>query len=358
MAAEFPIARPVLTYVNTWPIIAEIPRPRHPKKEIEQAVQYAESDMVTKKATGRSSARQDTDKATNKTAGVVGAISPNQQRILALLAKAKGGVTRKQMREETGILSGFSKLLGAPTKGRGFGVQQMRGQGLEPRGLVASKAVGNHIEYTITAAGRQVFEASDLSQGKTAHSFTLILAGVSEISDSLESALFKAGCHDALLGSRDGVVFLEFDRMAMTAREAILSAIRDVLRSGMPVQIRRVEPDDLVNASEIARRTGRSRESIRKLVSGDRGPGGFPQPISGLKNPSPTWRWSEVAAWFSNHHAVVHESASETARSIGGINALLELDRLGIKPWEVKAYEAVLRPTKRRRSQKKRLARN
>lgn len=129
------------------------------------------------------------------------------------------------------------------------------------------------------------------------HTFTLVLSGVSELSEEMETALFEAGCDDALLASRDGVIYLDFDREAPSFREAVLSAIADVARAAFTVA--RVEPDDLVTAAEIARRAGRSRENIRQLIRGTRGPGGFPPPVGGVTSRSPIWRWAQVAEWLT-----------------------------------------------------------
>jgi hypothetical protein len=89
------------------------------------------------------------------------------------------------------------------------------------------------------------------------HEFTLILSGVSESTEEMANALFEAGCDDALFGSRDGVVFLDFGRDAPSFRDAVLSALRDVRAAGYAVA--RVEPDDPVTAAEIARRLRRTR---------------------------------------------------------------------------------------------------
>jgi hypothetical protein len=130
------------------------------------------------------------------------------------------------------------------------------------------------------------------------YTFTLILAGIQEVTDEVEDALFEAGCDDALLGSRDGVVFLDFEREASSAREAVLSAIADVAKSGIGARVARVEPDEFVTMAEIARRANRSRENIRQLVAGLRGPGDFPPPVANLKQKSPIWRWADVEAWL------------------------------------------------------------
>jgi hypothetical protein len=129
------------------------------------------------------------------------------------------------------------------------------------------------------------------------HEFTLILSGVSESTEEMANAVYEAGCDDASLASREGVVFLGFDREAPSFRDAVLSAIRDVRMAGY--QVARVEPDDFVTAAEIARRLGRTRESVRQHILGVRGPGGFPAPVASLTGRSPLWRWAEVADWFS-----------------------------------------------------------
>jgi hypothetical protein len=128
------------------------------------------------------------------------------------------------------------------------------------------------------------------------HAFTLVLTGVSEVTDALEESLFESGCDDALLGYRDGIVYLDFDREATSFREAVLSALADVARAGF--EVARVEPDEFVTAADIAQRSGRSRENIRQLLLGTRGPGGFPAPVACLKGRSPLWRWAEVAEWL------------------------------------------------------------
>ena len=159
------------------------------------------------------------------------------------------------------------------------------------------------------------------------HSFTLVLTGVTEISGEVEDRLFEAGCDDTLLGMRDGVVFLDFDRESELLLDAIVSAISDVEQSGLEVKVIRVEPDDLVTASEIAERTGRSRESIRLLAAGQRGGGGFPPPVRGLKSRMRLWRWAEVIAWMAEHDGTAQPHAVQNAQTIAAVNGALELRR-------------------------------
>lgn len=161
------------------------------------------------------------------------------------------------------------------------------------------------------------------------HVFTLVLGGVRDLSEDLENAVFEAGCDDAVLGLRSGVAFLEFDREAASLPEAVLSAIEDV-ESVPHVDVVRVEPDDLVTASEIARRTGRSRESVRQLAGGLRGPGAFPPPLHNVCGTSPLWRWADVAEWFGTTlgDAKIDRREWEAAAFIAMLNSALQMHDL------------------------------
>lgn len=76
------------------------------------------------------------------------------------------------------------------------------------------------------------------------HFFTLILSGVAEITPELADALYAATHGDIELNLRDGVAFVEFERMAATLREAITTAIREVEQATMGVRVIRVESED------------------------------------------------------------------------------------------------------------------
>jgi hypothetical protein len=72
--------------------------------------------------------------------------------------------------------------------------------------------------------------------------FVLVLTGWSEPHESIEDALFEAGCDDALLIFRNQVPYLEFDRPAATLEEALLSAIQAVEATHLGARVLRVEP--------------------------------------------------------------------------------------------------------------------
>jgi len=154
--------------------------------------------------------------------------------------------------------------------------------------------------------------------------FTLVLEGLAFDREILD-ALFEAGCDDATFGEVDGVGFADFSRDGGSPSEVISEAIRQI-ESVPGLWVRRVEPDDLVTASEIAGRLGRSRESVRLLIAGERGPGGFPSPVSHLRSRSRLWRWSDVARWF---RGIDPDGAElERATFVAAVNEALELRHL------------------------------
>ena len=159
------------------------------------------------------------------------------------------------------------------------------------------------------------------------YTFTLLLVPGPELNADLEDQLFIAGCDDALVGVRDDVVFLDFDRQAESPLEAILSAVEAVEAAADGLRVARVEPDELVTAADIARRTGRSRESVRLLINGERGAGRFPTPVSGVHRRSRLWRWSAVVDWLLRHDPKMELTGGDLARTIAAVNGALELRR-------------------------------
>ena len=111
------------------------------------------------------------------------------------------------------------------------------------------------------------------------YQFTLIIEGPDLQADAIIDALFEAGCDNALVGRTDGVQYLDFDRNAPSLEDAILSAVVDVERIDA-AEVVRLADAGLVSMADIATRMGRTRESVRLLIAGERGPGGFPLPVS------------------------------------------------------------------------------
>ncbi|HUI03675.1 MAG TPA: hypothetical protein VLZ77_09045 [Acidimicrobiales bacterium] len=82
-----------------------------------------------------------------------------------------------------------------------------------------------------------------------------------------------------------------FERKSTSFLDAVLDSLDDMVDLGFePVSVE----DELVSMADIADRTGRSRQSISMLVSGDRGTGDFPPPVAGNVR-SPLWHWADVS---------------------------------------------------------------
>jgi len=79
--------------------------------------------------------------------------------------------------------------------------------------------------------------------------FTVILAGVREVSDELADALFEAGCDDGSPFSSQGVAAIGFDRDAESFEHAVRSAIADVQKTGCHVAWVKIEPEDLAGVA-------------------------------------------------------------------------------------------------------------
>jgi predicted DNA-binding transcriptional regulator AlpA len=112
--------------------------------------------------------------------------------------------------------------------------------------------------------------------------------------------------------------FVGFDREANSFLDAVLDAIAEVIELGFePVAIE----DELVSMADVAERTGRSRQSVSMLVSGQRGNGSFPRPVAGNVR-SPLWHWADIAAWFENA-GESNDSCEDRIRTIASINGAL-----------------------------------
>ena len=94
--------------------------------------------------------------------------------------------------------------------------------------------------------------------------------------------------------------------------------------TSMGIKVKRVEPDMVVNLSDIAKRTNLSRQQVSMLVTGKRGDGTFPPPISKIISPNPLWKWSTVAEWMLLHKKL-DKKAVQDAYIIEDMNGALEL---------------------------------
>lgn len=153
------------------------------------------------------------------------------------------------------------------------------------------------------------------------YTFTLMVTGVEE--EKLDD-LYEAtdGAATADFGSA-WANRVDFDWEASSLADAVLSAI-DNVETVAGLTVLRVEPDELVWASEIAERTSRSRQSVDQLIKGQRGAGGFPPPLTGSTR-NPLWRWTEVEGWFATHEG--RDPDLDRSTVIGAVNGTLEARR-------------------------------
>jgi hypothetical protein len=162
--------------------------------------------------------------------------------------------------------------------------------------------------------------------GAKTYTFTLLIDGPDLQEDGRIDALFEAGCGDATFGRRDSVQFADFDRDAPSLAAAIHSAIRDI-RSAVPeAEIVRVEPEEFVSAQVIADRLGISKEYVRLLADGSRGPGGFPSVVRWIDTKTRVWSWNDVAEWFDTRLGRSVAAAGD-AHTVAAFNGILEFRR-------------------------------
>ena len=159
----------------------------------------------------------------------------------------------------------------------------------------------------------------------TIHSFTIFFSGADVLDDEQFDALYEAGCDDALFGVRDGAQYGAFDREANSFSEALASAIKDVSTAVPGLQVVRIEPDELVTMAAIAKRSGLSREYIRLLSTNQRGPGGFPAPVTYADHKTRLWHWPDVAHWLTEHERAKVDLDAHAADLVAAMNAAFDL---------------------------------
>ena len=158
------------------------------------------------------------------------------------------------------------------------------------------------------------------------HHFTLIVDGPDMQGAAVIDALYEAGCDDALIGRTDRIQYVEFGRESAGLVEAVVSAVDDLERVE-GVRVVRIADAGLVSMADVAARTGRTREGVRLLVTGARGPGGFPPPVTDPRGRYRLWRWSDVERWLAA--SLGEAAATEEDHLLAAINASLELRHHG-----------------------------
>lgn len=128
---------------------------------------------------------------------------------------------------------------------------------------------------------------------------TLHVEGV-DLDDEAAMETIAEHLSDVLWHSVDGAVYAEAET-SDPVETAVELARR--IRCQLNARVLRVHRD-LVSASDIAVRTGFSREAVRKWANGSVK---FPQPLDTVgagSTATRVWLWSEVADWVRNRYAL------------------------------------------------------
>jgi transcriptional regulator with XRE-family HTH domain len=126
--------------------------------------------------------------------------------------------------------------------------------------------------------------------------FTIVVRDAYIDAPDIEDKFYEAGCGDALLCSYNDTVYLEFDRQADNAEQAIKSALDNIRLLGFQQLI--VQESGVSTLSEMAERAGLTRAALSQYAKSKRGCGDFPKPVYGVATGSALYSWAEVAEWL------------------------------------------------------------
>ena len=144
------------------------------------------------------------------------------------------------------------------------------------------------------------------------YQFTLVLNCVEEGTPRLEDSLYDAGCDDALINFRNGAVYLDFDREALSLEKAVISAIRDIESASIGAKVSHVAPEDLVTESDVAKRLEMKRQTVSLWIQGQRRKS-FPKPVMKLADKSPLWKWREITEWLYKNKLIKKALVTQAA---------------------------------------------
>jgi hypothetical protein len=112
----------------------------------------------------------------------------------------------------------------------------------------------------------------------------------------------SAALPDAAVSEASGVTTVTA-KVRVPGPAAAVSQFVERVAKAVPSAVPLRVDQDLVLVGDIARRVGRTRESVRLLVDGKRGPGGFPAPLGVVGEGTRIWPWSPVVEWLEHASA-------------------------------------------------------
>jgi predicted DNA-binding transcriptional regulator AlpA len=127
------------------------------------------------------------------------------------------------------------------------------------------------------------------------YEFLFVVDGVSIDDDGAVAILTDT--FDGLLSWSRGLHRLVVSGEGTNAADALQNLLRQIASELPALRILRLDPD-LVGVSDIAERTGHSRQNVQQWVTGERNAGHpFPAP-EGTAGRSLVWRWADVNEWL------------------------------------------------------------
>lgn len=146
------------------------------------------------------------------------------------------------------------------------------------------------------------------------YEFAWVVDGFDVEDDATLDRLYET-FDDVAAGSVAGRVTIDFVIEAIAPAEALFTTLDRFTAAFAQARVLRLDRD-LVAIPDIADRTDRTPESVRLLVNGKRGPGGFPTPVGALGGGTRVWEWAAVVDWLSSagipveeNHLIDHELA-------------------------------------------------
>lgn len=144
------------------------------------------------------------------------------------------------------------------------------------------------------------------------YSFGLIVAGADFSQDDIVNSLYEAGIEDASFARRDGASVAYFDRESESFLEALVSAVRDLEAAVPDLKVCGVEGANLLTASGVAERSGRSRQNVHQHIRGTRGMG-FPDVVFWVDDDRPVWLSGDIDRWTHDHAPESRDQMSAAA---------------------------------------------
>lgn len=170
--------------------------------------------------------------------------------------------------------------------------------------------------------------------------------GESQAEEYLD-ALYEAGCDDSVVGvGLPGYIGLDFCREAISAEQAVISAVQDVKRAIPEAKLVEVTPD-LLNISEIAdflspRLQKVSRQAMRKYAFGQVAKVKTRFPAAAVSSSSPLWHLDEVVRWLVENNKADESKAQtllDTSKTARALNVRLQAKTL---QREIALFDAIV----------------